>query len=282
MLEQPAEKPGQDHRIGGVGDLHLVKGEQPRLPGDTLRHRRDRVALLALDEMQVTDIADAMILGRLFQRLWSQGVTLVTTSNRPPGDLYKDGLNRALFLPFIAMIEENCAVLELASPTDHRQGRIQGARRYFCPVDAPARAAMAAVWADLTHGQAHPVHLRVYGREVEIPAFHNGCARASFYDLCGRPLGPADYLALAAAARVLLIDDIPRLSSSNFNQARRFVTLIDALYEARVTLFASAAAPPDRLYVEGEGSFEFARTASRLQEMQSAGWGRLAEDTAAQ
>jgi cell division protein ZapE len=230
--------------------------------------------LLALDEMQVTDIADAMILGRLFQRLWAQGVTLVTTSNRPPQDLYKDGLNRALFLPFIGLIEENCVVLELASPTDHRQGRLQGARRYFTPVDSAARAAMNAIWTDLTHGAAKPVFLRVHGRDVEIPAFHNSCARASFFDLCGRPLGPADYLSLAASARVLLIDEIPRLSSENFNQARRFVTLIDALYEARVQLFASAAAPPDRLYVEGEGAFEFARTASRLVEMQAEDWGR--------
>ncbi len=237
--------------------------------------------LLALDEMQVTDIADAMILGRLFQRLWSQGVTLVTTSNRPPTDLYKDGLNRALFLPFIALIEENCAVIELSSPTDHRQGRLQGARRYFTPVDAEARAAMADIWDDLTAGQAKPAFLRVHGRDVEIPAFHNGCARATFYDLCGRPLGPADYLALAASARVLLLDDIPRLGSENFNQARRFVTLIDALYEARVQLFASAAAPPDRLYVEGEGAFEFARTASRLQEMQAEGWGVAAPQAAA-
>ena len=230
--------------------------------------------LLALDEMQVTDIADAMILGRLFQRLWAQGVTLVTTSNRPPGDLYKDGLNRALFLPFIAMIEDNCDVLELASPTDHRQGRLQGTRRYFTPADASARAAMNAVWSDLTGGESRPISLRVLGRDVEIPQFHNGCARATFFDLCGRPLGPADYLALAASARVLLLDDIPRLSSENFNQARRFVTLIDALYEARVQLFASAAAPPDRLYVEGEGAFEFARTASRLQEMQADDWAR--------
>ncbi len=229
--------------------------------------------LLALDEMQVTDIADAMILGRLFQRLWSQGVTLVTTSNRLPSDLYKDGLNRALFLPFIAMIETECEVVELASPTDHRQGRLTGARRYFCPIDAEARAAMNALWTNLSGGEAEPVALRVYGRDVEIPAFHNGCARASFYDLCGRPLGPADYLALASAVRVLLIDEIPRLGSENFNQARRFVTLVDALYEARVTLFASASASPDRLYVEGEGSFEFARTASRLTEMQAADWG---------
>jgi cell division protein ZapE len=205
-------------------------------------------------------------------------VTLVTTSNRPPADLYKDGLNRALFLPFIAMIEQECEVLELASPTDHRQGRLVGTRRYFCPVDAEARAAMNGLWQSLTGGEAKPVLLRVHGRDVEIPAFHNGAARATFYDLCGRPLGPADYLALAASARVLLLDEIPRLGSENFNQARRFVTLVDALYEARVTLFASAAAAPDKLYVEGEGSFEFARTASRLVEMQAADWGRGVAD----
>ncbi len=244
---------------------------------DAIRPVADEVAgearLLALDEMQVTDIADAMILGRLFQRLWEQGVALVTTSNRPPQDLYKDGLNRALFLPFIAMIERECEVVELASPTDHRQERTQGERRYFCPADAGARAALDRIWSGLVEGQDGPVFLRVHGREVEIPRFRNGCARATFFDLCGRPLGPADYLALAEACRVLVIDDIPRLGSENFNQARRFVTLVDALYEGRVQLFASAAAAPDRLYVEGEGAFEFARTASRLVEMQAADWG---------
>jgi len=228
--------------------------------------------LLALDEMQVTDIADAMILGRLFQQLFAQGVTLVTTSNRAPENLYEGGLNRALFLPFIAMLDSACEAVELASPTDHRQGRIQGAARYFIPADARARAAMAGVWDSLTQGAARPVTLRVLGRDLDLPAFHNGCARATFHDLCSRPLGPPDFLALAASARVLLLDDIPQLGSENFNPARRFVTLIDALYEARVTLFASAAAPPDRLYVEGEGSFEFARTASRLMEMQAADW----------
>jgi cell division protein ZapE len=233
----------------------------------------DGARLLALDEMQVTDIADAMILGRLFQRLWERGTTLLTTSNRPPGDLYKDGLNRALFVPFIALIEQNCEVVELLSPRDHRQGRLRGEARYFTPVTPDARAAMDRIWEDLTGGASRPAHLRVMGREVEIPRFHNGCARATFFDLCGRPLGPADYLALAASARVLLLDDLPRLGAENFNQARRFVTLIDALYEARVQLFASAAAPPDRLYVEGEGAFEFARTASRLMEMQADGWG---------
>ena len=231
------------------------------------------VRFLAFDEMQITDITDAMLVGRLFERIFKAGVTVVTTSNRPPADLYKDGLNRQLFVPFIKMLEERLDVVELASDRDHRQGRLKGTARYFAPADTEARAQMNTIWQELTGGEGRPELLRVHGRDVEIPAFHNGVARASFYDLCGRPLGPADYLALADTARVLLIDDIPQLSSENFNQAKRFVTLIDALYEAKVRLYCSAAARPDMLYVEGEGSFEFGRTASRLEEMQSDGWG---------
>lgn len=229
------------------------------------------IRLLALDEMQVTDIADATILGRLFARLWQRGAALVTTSNRRPGDLYKDGLNRALFLPFVAELERRCDVVELASRTDHRQGRLQGARRYWTPVTREARAAMDAVWASLGGERARPMRLRVMGRDLDL-LFVDGAARATFHDLCARPLGPADYIALAQAVRVLLLDDIPQMGSDNFNAARRFVTLMDALYEARVALFATAAAPPSQLYVEGEGAFEFARTASRLQEMQAESW----------
>jgi len=232
------------------------------------------IRFLAFDEMQINDIADAMIVGRLFERLFAGGVTVVTTSNRPPDDLYLNGLNRQLFLPFIALLKSRLEVCELSSPTDYRQGRLSGEQTYFTPITADSRAAINAIWDDLSHGQAHPLLLRVTGRDVAIPAFHNGVARASFYDLCGRPLGPADYLALGHAARLLVLDDIPRLSRQNYNEAKRFVTLIDALYEAKVRLICSAAARPDMLYVEGEGSFEFARTASRLQEMQSADWGR--------
>lgn len=233
-----------------------------------------RLRLLCLDEMQITDIADAMIVGRLFERLLAQEVMIVTTSNRPPEDLYKDGLNRALFLPFIALIRERLEVMELASPTDYRRARMAGAQVYFHPADAAARAAMDRLWDELTGGApGEPLLLAVQGRQVVLPRAASGVARAGFWDLCGRPLGPADYLAIAAAVRVLMIDDIPRLSAANYNEARRFVTLVDALYEARVRLVASAADAPDRLYVEGAGAFEFARTASRLIEMQADGWG---------
>ena len=231
------------------------------------------VRLLAFDEMQITDITDAMLVGRLFEALFVGGVTVVTTSNRHPDELYKNGLNRQLFLPFIQLIKERMYVRELVSPNDHRQGRLQGMEVYFTPIGPASRAAVDSVWRDLTGGPAEPLALVVNKREVVLPAFRNGVARATFYELCGKPLGPADYLAIAQAVRVLVLDDIPRLSRSNFNEAKRFVTLIDALYEAKVRLIASAAAVPDMLYVEGEGTFEFARTASRLMEMQGADWG---------
>lgn len=233
----------------------------------------ESVRVLAFDEMQITDIADAMIVGRLFEELFAAGCVVVTTSNRVPDDLYKDGLNRQLFLPFIALIQDRLVIHELSSDRDHRQDRLAGEQVYFSPADATARAAIDHIWTELSHGREETLTLRVKGREVTLPRYHNGVARATFYDLCGRPLGPADYLALADAVRVLVIEDIPRLSRDNFNEARRFVTLIDALYEAKTRLIASAADRPEMLYVEGTGSFEFERTASRLREMQGADWG---------
>jgi len=231
------------------------------------------VRLLAFDEMQITDITDAMIVGRLFQALFSAGVVVVTTSNRPPDDLYKDGLNRSIFLPFIELIKDRMEVEELISLHDYRQDRLAGAQSYFTPVNAESRAAMDAVWDDLAGGAGEELIIRVKGRDVAIPQFRNGIARAGFHALCGKPLGAADYLALAEAIRVLMLDSIPCLGRSNFNEAKRFVTLIDALYEAKVRLICSAAAPPEMLYLEGEGTFEFERTASRLREMQAEDWG---------
>ncbi len=230
--------------------------------------------LLCFDEMQITDITDAMLVGRLFEQLFADGVVIVTTSNRPPGDLYKDGLNRDLFLPFIAQLRERMTVRELISDTDYRQNRLEGAARYFTPLGAASRAALDGIWEDLSGGDPDGLVLTVKGRQLEIPHFHNGVARMSFWDLCGRPLGAGDYLALAKAVRVLILDGVPQLGRTNFNEAKRFVTLIDALYEGGVTLIASAASQPETLYIEGEGSFEFERTASRLREMQGADWGR--------
>lgn len=229
--------------------------------------------LLCFDEMQISDITDAMVVGRLFQMLIEAGVVIVTTSNRPPDDLYKDGLNREAFLPFIDLLKQRLDVVELESETDYREHRLKGAKVWFTPADSAARDALDRIWDDLTGGDpGRELRLQVKGRDVVLPAFHNGVARADFWALCGQPLGAADYLAIAETVRVLIIDAIPRLSSSNYDAAKRFVTLIDTLYEAQVRLIASAADQPSRLYMEGTGSFEFERTASRLVEMQSAEW----------
>ncbi|MQY42092.1 cell division protein ZapE [Epibacterium sp. SM1969] len=233
------------------------------------------VRLLAFDEMQITDITDAMIVGRLFEALFEAGVTVVTTSNRVPDDLYKDGLNRQLFLPFIELIKQQLEVWEMVSPTDYRQDRLTGSQVYFTPIDGAARAQIQAIWEDLSGGgSADPLQLEVKGRLVELPAFRNGVARARFFDLCGKMLGPGDYLAIAAEVKVLILEDIPSLGRENFNEVKRFVTLIDALYEARVRVICSAASEPEFLYREGEGVFEFERTASRLREMQDKDWGQ--------
>ncbi len=253
--------------------LHVARAasEQDAL-NVVARNLSKGLRLLALDEMQIKDIADAMIVGRLFTLMREDGVVCVTTSNRPPDDLYKDGLNRQLFLPFIAYLKEHLIVHDMQSETDFRQNRMSGAQVYFTPLNSVSSQGVEELWRDLTGGRDIRHSLQVKGRLLDIPRYHNGVGRLSFYDLCGKPLGPADYLTLAEALRVIVIDDIPQLGRHNFNEAKRFVTLIDALYESKTRLICSAAALPEMLYLEGEGVFEFERTASRLREMQSADW----------
>ncbi len=234
----------------------------------------ENLRVLCLDEMHIDDIADAMIVGRLFESLFDMGVVICTTSNRKPDDLYKNGLNRHLFVPFVELVKERMEVHELASDTDYRQERLKDERTYFSPANSKARSVIDCIWNDLSGGKNRVLVLQVKGREVRFPRFSNGAVRATFWEVCAQPLGPADFLALSQAIRALIIEDVPQLSRSNYNEAKRFVLLVDALYEAKVILIVSAAAEPEKLYIEGDGSFEFERTASRLREMQSADWNR--------
>ena len=225
--------------------------------------------LLCFDEFQVTNIADAMILGRLFETLFTKGVVIVSTSNRVPEDLYKDGLQRDRFLPFIDMINEKLDVMELASPTDYRLGRESGEHTYFYPLDMDARDMLHAQFEEMTNGQAKQDYVIIKSRTIDVPKMYEHIAFFSFADLCVKPYGANVYLELATLFDVIFIEGIPQLSPKNRNEAERFVHLIDALYEHKVKLVCSAAAVPENLYPEGDGSFEFQRTVSRLMEMQS-------------
>jgi cell division protein ZapE len=228
--------------------------------------------LLCFDEFHVTDIADAMILGRLFKRLFELGVVVVATSNVAPGELYRNGLNRSLFLPFIALIEGHMTIVRLAARTDFRLEKLAGASLWYVPADDAAAAALDAAWRRLTAGRAGEERfLPVLGRTLRVPRAAMGVARFSFRELCQEPLAGADYLKIGHEFHTVLVDQIPLMDYARRNEAKRFIILIDTLYDNAVKLVASAAAEPDALYRASEGfeAHEFKRTASRLIEMGS-------------
>jgi len=247
------------------------RGDDPIKPVAELIASEAR--LLCFDELQVTDIADALILGRLFEALFEQNVVLAVTSNRAPDQLYLNGINRELFTPFIDLIEAQCAVVSVSGARDWRLDRLMGDRVWFAPAEAANRVAFETLWSDLKGDQAEcPAHLKVLGRDVVIERTDGGLARATFGQLCGTALGPQDYLAIAERFHTLFVEDVPVLGPANPQEARRLVTLIDALYEAGTRLVVLAEAGPEALYVRGVGAFEFERTASRLSEMSGAEW----------
>ncbi len=258
-----------------MAEVHdRIGAARARDPGDPIPEVAKEIAasarLLCFDEFHVTDIADAMILGRLFSALFERQVVIVATSNVPPSGLYRDGLNRQLFVPFIELLSSKTDMIELVSAKDFRLEKLAGHPLYFTPLGASADAALGSAFQRLSgtvRGTA--LALEVKGRKVHVPEAAQGVARFDFADLCMQPLGALDYLAIARAFHTVLIGNVPMLNRDRRAEARRFITLIDTLYDARVGLVVSAACEPDAIYPAGDQSFLFERTASRLIEMRS-------------
>lgn len=257
--------------------LHALRSGDGGIP-DLARDLAEEAWLLCFDEFHVTDIADAMILGRLFTALFGAGVVVVATSNWPPDDLYKDGLQRALFLPFIDVLKARLDVLELPGRHDHRLGRLAGAALYHWPLGIAADRAMDRVFADLSGGvAAEPVTVEVDGRRLVVPQAARRVGRIAFAALCETALGAADYIALARRFDALLVDGVPLLTENRRNEAKRFMTLVDEFYEHRSRLVIAADAPVERLHTGTTHAFEFERTVSRLIEMRAADYRSVAD-----
>lgn len=256
-------------------DIHA---QRARLGGEDVINRiADELALsaklLCLDEMQIVDIADAMIIGRLYEALLARGVVLVTTSNLPPEGLYKDGLNRQLFLPFIARLRDTLDVVSLDSVTDYRLGRVRARETFLHPATAENRVAFNALWKDLTdNAQGEAETLEVLGRKLTVPKAAHGCAAFTCAELCSEALGPADYLAISKAYRTVFMSGVGKFKSHQRNETKRFILMIDTFYDAGTRLVALAEAAPEALFAKNQHAFESQRTVSRLKEMQSASW----------
>lgn len=275
----PVERKKHIHFHAFMQDVHeRIHGIRKRGGGDPVavlaREIAEETALLCFDELQATDVADATLLYRLFSGLFEAGVVIVSTSNHPPVSLYTGGVQRERFGKFIALIEKQMDVVSLSSPLDYRHTQMQAMQKtYMHPLGAAADAFIAEAIEQLC-ANTHPKTetLAVKGRSLKFPVYDGSMGRFSFHDLCETALGAGDYLALAKRLDTLILTGIPQLPPEKRNEAKRFVTLIDALYEGRVKLLCTAAVAPEAIYEHGDGTFEFQRTVSRLKEMQSEKW----------